>query len=332
MSDIKYQVFISSTFSDLIDERRKALDILLKADCIPAGMEAFVATDNEQFEVIKKVIDLCDYYILIIGKKYGSENTDTGISYTEMEYDYAKSKDIPVLVFAIDDSVILPDDKQEQDEKMIKKLNDFRKKAMTNRLASIWKTPADLTGAIAVSIMSAKTEISRPGWRRATDYDEASLRNEIMLLLKSNGILTKDLTDAQATILSFTEQSNVAFEECKFEIEVEYSYLFHGYNRKDTTKIHFYLPELFSIIATEMMDVMITEDHVKSTIATSKRFPKSSCIIDNQLVKKILNQLKALKFVYSDWKEKQSKLYWGLTAKGRKVRDDMIVIRNTKNL
>jgi len=54
MSDKKYQVFISSTYSDLIDERRKVLDILLMADCIPAGMEAFVATDIEQFEVIKK--------------------------------------------------------------------------------------------------------------------------------------------------------------------------------------------------------------------------------------------------------------------------------------
>lgn len=66
MAEKKYQVFISSTYSDLVDERRRILDILLMADCIPAGMEAFVATDVEQFEVIKKVIDLCDYYVLII--------------------------------------------------------------------------------------------------------------------------------------------------------------------------------------------------------------------------------------------------------------------------
>ena len=97
----KYQVFISSTYSDLVEERRKVLDVLLMADCIPAGMEAFVATDIEQFEVIKKVIDLCDYYVLIIGKRYGSIHPETGISYTEMEYDYAISKDVPVLVFAV---------------------------------------------------------------------------------------------------------------------------------------------------------------------------------------------------------------------------------------
>ena len=63
MKNTKYQVFISSTYSDLSIERKQVLDILLMADCIPAGMESFVATDEEQFNVIKKVIDLCDYYI-----------------------------------------------------------------------------------------------------------------------------------------------------------------------------------------------------------------------------------------------------------------------------
>lgn len=81
MTDKKYQVFVSSTYSDLKEERRKILDVLLMADCIPAGMEAFVASDTEQFEVIKKVIELCDYYVLIIGKRYGSINSSTGLSY-----------------------------------------------------------------------------------------------------------------------------------------------------------------------------------------------------------------------------------------------------------
>ena len=57
MQNRKYQVFSSSTYSDLVEERKKVLDVLLMADCIPAEMEAFVATDVEQFEVIKKVIE-----------------------------------------------------------------------------------------------------------------------------------------------------------------------------------------------------------------------------------------------------------------------------------
>lgn len=55
MNNKKYQVFISSTYADLAEERKKILDVLLMADCIPAGMEAFVAADTEQFEVIKRL-------------------------------------------------------------------------------------------------------------------------------------------------------------------------------------------------------------------------------------------------------------------------------------
>lgn len=135
MNNKKYQVFISSTYADLLEERKKILDVLIMADCIPAGMEAFVAADTEQFEVIKKVIDLCDYYVLIIGRRYGSIHPDTGKSYTEMEYDYAIEHGIPVLVFAINENIELSADKMETDEDKINKLKKFRTRAMTNRLA-----------------------------------------------------------------------------------------------------------------------------------------------------------------------------------------------------
>ena len=116
MDEKKYQIFISSTYNDLVEERKKAADVILTAGCIPAGMENFVATDDEQFTVIKKVIDLCDYYVLIIGGRYGTVNPQTGKSYTEMEYDYAIEKKIPVLVFAIDNVDGLEESKKEKRE------------------------------------------------------------------------------------------------------------------------------------------------------------------------------------------------------------------------
>jgi hypothetical protein len=213
----KYQVFISSTYSDLIEERGKALNILLMADCIPAGMEAFVATDDEQFEVIKKVINLCDYYILIIGKRYGTINPATGFSYTEMEYNYAIENDIPILVFIIDDSVSLLAEKIDNEPEQIKKLKLFREKAMTNRLISVWKTCDELIGKLSIAIMRAKFEISRPGWQRAGDYDEASLRREIMQLQAQKNDLEVKLQKANRVIESFTVQNNIAFENSKIQ-------------------------------------------------------------------------------------------------------------------
>jgi hypothetical protein len=99
MIDKRYQVFVSSTFTDLKEERDGVIRALLEMDCIPAGMELFPAIDEEQFEFIKKVIDDCDYYIIIVAARYGSSISPEGISYTEKEYDYAVSRKIPVLAF-----------------------------------------------------------------------------------------------------------------------------------------------------------------------------------------------------------------------------------------
>src|ERR1041385_5378657 len=92
----RYQVFVSSTYADLKDERRRVIQALMEMDCIPAGMELFPAADEERWNFIKKVIDDCDYYLLIIGGRYGSTTPD-GISYTEKEFDYAVSIGLKVV-------------------------------------------------------------------------------------------------------------------------------------------------------------------------------------------------------------------------------------------
>ncbi|RNL60215.1 DUF4062 domain-containing protein [Arthrobacter oryzae] len=61
--DKREQVFVSSTFVDLRDEREKVIQGLLEADCFPAGMELFPATNDEKWELIQGVIDDSDYYL-----------------------------------------------------------------------------------------------------------------------------------------------------------------------------------------------------------------------------------------------------------------------------
>ena len=75
-TDVKYQVFVSSTYDDLIDERKEITQAILEADCIPAGMELFPASNKPQWEFIKSVIDESDFYLVIVAGRYGSEGTD----------------------------------------------------------------------------------------------------------------------------------------------------------------------------------------------------------------------------------------------------------------
>jgi hypothetical protein len=72
--DNRYQTFVSSTFLDLQEERTEVMQALLLLDAIPAGMELFPAANEDQWTLIKKVIDDCDYIVIVAGR-YGSESS-----------------------------------------------------------------------------------------------------------------------------------------------------------------------------------------------------------------------------------------------------------------
>lgn len=179
--DKRYQVFISSTYSDLKEERGKVMQTVISLDCIPAGMEFFSAIDAEQLEFIKKIIDDCDYYILIIGGKYGSM-TDDGISYTEQEYNYAVSKGIKVLAFLHDNINQLVSDKVELDPQKRAKLEAFRDKVKAGRLVMFWTNADDLNGKVAVSLTKTIKTYPAVGWVRAnipTNFETLQELNEL---------------------------------------------------------------------------------------------------------------------------------------------------------
>lgn len=278
--DKKYQVFVSSTFRDLSNERKKVLDLLLMADCIPAGMESFVATDDEQFNVIKKVIDLCDYYILIIGRMYGTLNNETGKSYTEMEYDYAISKKIPVLVFTLDDSVEIDQSKCESDETKMSKLIEFKSRAMQNRLANIWKDETDLTGKVAVSIMRAKSEIERPGWHRGSEISQKALLNEIIELKTENANLKKQLNDNQINTISDRQKSldDLPFIDHKIKLlYTERVYAFTTNIKANKIEIEVTLDKLFQFVS-----LRLTGKHIASDFIEAVSDYKSGYYVDTQ--------------------------------------------------
>jgi len=168
MSLKKYQVFISSTFEDLKEERRQATKSLIKGDCIPVGMEFFNASSQPQFTIVKKFLDTTDYLVLIIGKKYGSVSSSTGISYTEMEYDYALDHDIPVLAFLYD-----WESNSEDIEKgpNYNKLVQFRDKVKKEKEINYWSERSDLVASICTSVLSEIKNVQRPGWIRYEESD-----------------------------------------------------------------------------------------------------------------------------------------------------------------
>ena len=71
ISQVHYQVFVSSTYEDLREERQQATQTVLETSCFPSGMELFPASDDTQWELIKRVIQESDYYIVIVAGRCG---------------------------------------------------------------------------------------------------------------------------------------------------------------------------------------------------------------------------------------------------------------------
>ena len=160
----RYQVFVSSTYADLADERRAVIQTIMELDCIPAGMEAFPAADEEQLQFIKKVIDDCDYYVLIVGGRYGSVDT-SGVSYTQREYEYAVFKEIPVLAFLHnkpDEIPVLKTDARNSEKSAA--LTAFRLEVGKGRMVKMWSEPRELPGLVALSLSKAIKMKPGIGW------------------------------------------------------------------------------------------------------------------------------------------------------------------------
>lgn len=190
---VKAQVFISSTYKDLQEERWAVLRSLLSMDCIVSGMELFPAIDMEQFAYIKQIIDDCDYYVLILGGRYGSESPE-GLSYTEMEYDYACSKGIPVIALIYKDPDSLSPDKRETDPSALQKFNSFRDRVTRNRLVKFWDCMTDLQICAIKGLHFAKDNFPAVGWVRGNTLASEDVLTDLNMLRKENESLKNELS------------------------------------------------------------------------------------------------------------------------------------------
>jgi hypothetical protein len=163
----RYQVFVSSTYLDLKEERQAVVSTLLESEAFPAGMELFPATDDDAWKLIKSVIDDSDYYLLVVGGKYGSIDPVEDISFTEKEYDYAVASGKPVLAFLHGEPDSLTVEKSEKVEEMQHRLEAFRTKVQLAKHVKFWTSAEDLAGKVALSFNKIQRQMPAVGWIRA---------------------------------------------------------------------------------------------------------------------------------------------------------------------
>jgi predicted transcriptional regulator len=324
----KYQVFVSSTYQDLREERKEVIQALLELDCIPVGMELFPATDDDQWTLIKELIDESDYYILIIGGRYGSLNK-AGISYTQMEYEYAIEIGVPVISFLIkepDDVAVSKTDKDSEKQEL---LGSFRKLA-SKKMIKHWQTPEELGSVVSRSLVKLIKTKPRTGWVKADKIstDEANL--EILKLKDQIQALEDELDSAKGISIDSLAQG-----DDEHEISLSYQKTNYGDSHKEkvTTKWN----DLFAKTATILIDEASEPDYRKQVNAYLKhlmtqdlpRKPYNVTIIIDAF-KSIIIQFKALGLIEQSVRKrslKDTETYWKLTTKGDSLLTNLRAIR-----
>ena len=324
----RYQVFVSSTFADLQDERRKVLQTLMEMDCIPAGMEIFPAVDEEQSAFIKKIIDDCDYYLLIIGGRYGSV-TEDGVSYTEVEYDYAVSKGVKVIAFLHEKPEEIAAGKSELSAELRARLEAFRAKASTGRLVRFWTRAEDLPGLVALSLSKTIKIYPAIGWVRADSVGNEDLLAQLNTLRQDNEKLRLALADVVQE--SYIQLTDLAGLNETFLIR-GHSSSQHG-RRTWTSRPSW--REIFGIISPYLLkhpSGALVKSQLTDALVKREDRDGYSHQIEDQDFQTIAIQLKSLglvKIQYLAATDNSMHLFWALTQQGEQLMLNLRTVRSS---
>lgn len=201
----RLQVFVSSTFSDLIQERQAAVEAILTVGHIPAGMELFASGDESQMEVIKQWIDESDIYLLILGGRYGSVEPISGKSYTQLEYEYALGNSKPCFACVVENAA--------QEERIKRhgssvietdypnKLREFRELVLT-KVIKFWRDHKDIKIIIGETLSQFSRRDDLVGWVRAdTQANTVALADEVVRLSRENAQLRDQIKYTKSDII-----------------------------------------------------------------------------------------------------------------------------------
>lgn len=334
--DRRYQVFVSSTYVDLVEERREVMQALLELDCLPAGMELFPAADEDQWTLIKEVIDQSDYYVVIVGGRYGS-TTPEGLSYTEKEYDYAVEQGVPVVGFVHADPELIPLGKSEADAELREKLTAFRDKVMS-RVIKKYTTPTDLGSVVSRGLTRLIKKHPRSGWVRGDQAMTPETRTEIAELRAELAAFKVAKAEAAAEARNRSLDLNYAHGDELVELAVTYRGLaLETYDRMTYTGVRIFTwDDLIHAIGPYMLDEApeerlreLLENYIVADIESDDengwtQLHKSAVDVSDGSWGDVLVQLRALGVIEVGTKKRvpsDKSVYWRLTSAG----DDYLV-------
>ncbi|PKM49693.1 MAG: hypothetical protein CVV02_14555 [Firmicutes bacterium HGW-Firmicutes-7] len=194
----KFQVFVSSTYLDMKEERQAAVEAILEAGHIPAGMELFTANNEAQLNVIHRWIDSSDVFLLLFGGRYGSLPNNSTKSYIHLEYEYAMQLKKPIFTVAIS-NIFLEQKVSLMGTSVIELKNrnqyDVFKTGLYSTLLKEYNDYKDIKYHIQQSLKEYGDNLSSLGWIREEEY--VALKNENVNYKNENSKLYGKILDLE---------------------------------------------------------------------------------------------------------------------------------------
>lgn len=116
------RVFVSSTSRDLKEHRQAVMEQIVRRDLLFRGMEHFGASADRVTDRIIDAVREADIYVGIFGARYGSIDRKSGISMTELEFNEAEVRGIPLLLYVLKPSAEVPHSSMESEPRALRKL------------------------------------------------------------------------------------------------------------------------------------------------------------------------------------------------------------------
>ena len=141
-------VFVSSTYEDLMEHRKAVWEVIDGLGLLVRGMKQFGARTESPLETCMAELDQSDIYVGIIGPRFGTLDTETGKSYTQLEYDSADTHHKQVHIYRPSDEARLRNKDIEIDAVRREKLEAFKRALADKHTVDTYTAPEDLADKV----------------------------------------------------------------------------------------------------------------------------------------------------------------------------------------
>lgn len=180
-------VFVCSTFSDLSEEREAVLDAIRRLQLQHDSMEFFGARANQPIETCLQEVRRSNILVVIVGHRYGALVSNTGISFSEAEYNEGFSLKKPCLVYMRGENVPVLPKHIERDPDKLRLLERWKQTLQSRHTVAAFQASSDLAVQVAADLSRTINGLEETARAREEAHRESSIRfiDELTALIDS---------------------------------------------------------------------------------------------------------------------------------------------------